>query len=314
MDLGSDSLSRTSQAVALTRAAMNRPRTEQGDPDAQRRLCEGMAPIRRPRPGIWARTRFFDDQVMAAVAAGVPQVVICGAGYDDRALRFRSPGVRFFELDHPATQADKARRLGALGALGLLGALGALGVGAGAGPPSVVLAPADFRHDDTAAVLAAAGHDAARPTLFLCEGLLIYLDDPVVRRLLTDLRSRAAEGSTLAASLATHPDGLDSAQVAAELNAGRRHGQTEPWLTIRPAAAWVRLLAEAGWNVCSQADPRSGSEAEGRSLLVVARAQELPRAAPAATRTPPQRERRPNANAAPTRTPPQRDETRVPPG
>jgi O-methyltransferase involved in polyketide biosynthesis len=304
MDPGSDSLSRTSQAVALTRAAMSRPHTEQGDPDAQRRLCEGMAPIRRPRPGIWVRTRFFDDQVMAAVAAGVPQVVICGAGYDDRALRFRSPGVRFFELDHPATQADKARRLGALGALGASGAPGAgppsvvLALAApGAGPPSVVLAPADFRHDDTVAVLAAAGHDAARPTLFLCEGLLIYLDQPVVQRLLAALRSRAAEGSSLAASLATHPDGLDSGQVAAELNAGRRHGQTEPWLTIRPPAAWVRLLAEAGWAVCSQADPREGSGAEGRSLLVVARAQELPRAAPAATRTPPQR-----------------DETRVPPG
>jgi O-methyltransferase involved in polyketide biosynthesis len=272
---------------------MNRPHTEQGDPDAQRRLCEGMAPIRRPRPGIWARTRFFDDQVLAAVAAGVPQVVICGAGYDDRALRFQSPGLRFFELDHPATQADKARRLGALGAVGALGALdvvGAAGVlgGLGVGPPAVVLAPADFRHDDTAAVLAAAGHDAARPTLFLCEGLLIYLDQPVVQRLLTVLRSRAAEGSSLAASLATHPDGLDSAQVAAELNAGRRHGQTEPWLTVRPAAAWRRLLAEAGWAVCSQADPRSGSDAEGRSLLVVARVQELP------PRWPPQRERRPN--------------------
>jgi Leucine carboxyl methyltransferase len=139
MDLGSES--RTSQAVALTRAAMSRPHTEQGDPDAQRRLCEGMAPIRRPRPGIWERTRFFDDQVMAAVAAGISQVVICGAGYDDRALRFRSPGV-----------------------------------------------------------------------------------------------------------------------------------------TVRPAAAWVRLLAECGWAVCSQADPRSGSGAEGRSLLVVARVQELLRA------------------------------------
>ena len=115
-----------------------------------------MAPIRRPRPGIWARTRFFDDQVLAAVRAGVPQVVICGAGYDDRALRFRSPGVRFFELDHSATQADKARLLRAMGT----------------DLQSVVLAPADFRDDDAAAALAAAGHDASRPTLFLCEGLL----------------------------------------------------------------------------------------------------------------------------------------------
>jgi methyltransferase (TIGR00027 family) len=232
---------------------MDRPHTAQGDPGAQRRLCEGMAPLRRPRPGIWARTRFFDGQVLAAVSAGMPQVVICGAGYDDRALRFRSPGTRFFELDHPATQADKARRL------------------IGAESRDVVLAPADFRDDDVPAVLAAAGHDAARPTLFLCEGLLIYLDEPVIVHLLTGLRSRAAAGSSLAASLATHPDGLDSARVAAALNADRKHGDTEPWLTVRPAAAWLRLLAGVGWLPETQADPRPGTGGEGRSLLVVAR-------------------------------------------
>jgi methyltransferase (TIGR00027 family) len=204
--------------VALTRAGMSRPRTEQGDPQAQRRLCEGMAPIRRLRPGIWARTRFF-------------------------------------ELDQPATQADKASRLRAMNA-DLAG---------------VVLRPADFRDDDVAAVLAAAGHDASRPTLFMCEGLLIYLDRAVIRRLLTGLRSRGAgSGSSLAASLSTHPSGLDSAQVAAGLNADRRHGGTEPWLTVRPASEWVQPLASAGWQVVSQADPREGSDTAGRSLLVVA--------------------------------------------
>ena len=137
-----------------------------------------MQPPRRPQAGIPPRTRFFDGQVLAAISAGIPQVVICGAGYDDRALRFRSPGVRFFELDHPATQADKARRLRDMGA-DLRG---------------VALAAADFRDDDVAAVLAAAGHDASQPTLFLCEGLLIYLDAPVITRLLAGLCSRAAAG------------------------------------------------------------------------------------------------------------------------
>jgi methyltransferase (TIGR00027 family) len=234
---------------------MMRPCTAEGDPDAQRRLCEGMQPLRRPRAGIPLRTRFFDGQVLAAISAGIPQVVICGAGYDDRALRFRSPGVRFFELDHPATQADKARRLRAMGA-DLRGA---------------VLAPADFTGDDAAAVLAAAGHDASQPTLFLCEGLLIYLDRAVILRLLAGLRSRATALSSLAASVGTHPDGLDSGQVAAALNSGRRHGDTEPWLTVLPVPGWLRLLAEAGWRAESQADPRQGDPGEGRSLLVVAR-------------------------------------------
>jgi methyltransferase (TIGR00027 family) len=233
---------------------MSRPHTEQGDPEAQRRLCAGMAPIRRSRPGLQARTRFFDDQVLAAVRAGMPQVVICGAGYDDRALRFRTPGVRFFELDHPATQADKARRLQDMGA----------------DLADVVLAPADFRDDDAAAVMAAAGHDASRPTLFLCEGLLIYLDQAVIGRLLAGLRSRAAEGASLAASLAMHPDGLDSGRVVRELNAGRRLGDTEPWLTVLPAPDWMRLLASAGWRVGHQSDPRDGSGDGVRSYLVVA--------------------------------------------
>jgi methyltransferase (TIGR00027 family) len=249
------SLSRTSQAVALTRAAMVRPRSAHGDPDVQRKLCEGMAPLRRPRPGLAARTRFFDDQVLAAIAARVPQVVICGAGYDDRALRFRSPGTRFFEIDHPATQADKVRRLHAIGA----------------DLSAVVFAPADFRDDDVASVLAAAGHDAATPTLFLCEGLLIYLDAPVITRLLTGLRSRAAAASAQAASLATHPVGLDSGEVAGILNAERRHGETEPWLTILPVRVYLQLLARAGWRAETQADPRQGKEGAGHALHVVAR-------------------------------------------
>jgi hypothetical protein len=52
--------------------------------------------------------------VLGAIVRGVTQVVILGAGYDGRALRFPTPGVRFFEVDHPATQADKRDRLALL--------------------------------------------------------------------------------------------------------------------------------------------------------------------------------------------------------
>jgi hypothetical protein len=99
--------SRTSQVVALTRARLERPHTPGGDPEAQGRLCRGMRPVGAipQRASLIARTRFFDDRVLAALSAGIGQVVILGAGYDDRALRFRSPGVRFFELDHPEIAA-----------------------------------------------------------------------------------------------------------------------------------------------------------------------------------------------------------------
>jgi methyltransferase (TIGR00027 family) len=251
--------SRTSQAVALTRAGLERPHTPGGDPDAQRRLCRGMrsAGTGSLQASLIARTRFFDERVLAALSAGIRQVVILGAGYDDRALRFRSPGVRFFELDHPTTQQDKARRLRAMPARD-------------DGP---VLAAADFRHDDVSAVLRASGHAADQPTLFLCEGLLVYLGRPACLRLLSAARASAAEGSQLAASLATHREGADSARVAAIANSRRRNSPREPWLTILPAAAHLELLGEAGWAVDRNVDAAQlGTGAEpGRSLLVTAR-------------------------------------------
>jgi methyltransferase (TIGR00027 family) len=198
-----------------------------------------------------------DEQVMTAIAAGLRQIVICGAGYDDRALRFRTAGVRFFELDHPDTQRDKARRLAALGVHA----------------PAVTLAAADFRSDDTRAVLAHAGHEASEPSLFLCEGLLTYLDGQTCHSLIAALAARAAAGSVLAASLSTHADGADSAAVVAEANRGRRTSAAEPWLTILPVAAHVARLGEAGWVVTrTQWAPASSEHVSHgrRSLLVQA--------------------------------------------
>jgi methyltransferase (TIGR00027 family) len=250
--------SRTSQAVAVTRAQFTRPHAPTGDAFAQTRLCEGMvSTVMTDRvPSLRARTRFFDDQVEAAIAAGIGQIVILGAGYDDRALRFRTPGVAFVELDHPATQHDKARRLHALREPGAL----------------PTLAPADFAHDDVDSVLEEAGHDATRTSLFVGEGLLAYLDEATIVRLLSTLGDRAHPGSRLALSLATHPAGLDSERVKEVANAQRRTGVSEPWLTILPAAEHLALITRAGWRVertLDQAELETDAPA-GRSLLVAA--------------------------------------------
>jgi methyltransferase (TIGR00027 family) len=254
---GGAGVSRTSQVVALTRAELIRPHSAEGDPDAQRALCAGLtfAPPAWLRPSIEARTRFMDEQVIAALGRGVRQVVVCGAGLDDRALRFRTADVRFFELDHPATQADKARRLRAMGA---------------AGP---TLAACDFDSDSVADVLAACGHAAARPTLFLCEGLLVYLDRQACLRLLTGAASCAAPGSALAASLAIHESAAPAAEVVATANARRRSGATEPWRTILPRDEHLALLADAGWTVTTVTDSPSARDDVSharRSLLVAA--------------------------------------------
>ena len=111
-------------------------------------------------------------------------------------------------------------------------------------------------------------------SLFVAEGLLVYLDQRVCARLLAGLAERAAPGSVLAASLATHADGHDSAQVAALANSRRRAAATEPWLTILPVADHLALVTNAGWRVtrtewvpAAVADVSHGR----RSLLVAAR-------------------------------------------
>jgi methyltransferase (TIGR00027 family) len=208
---------------------------------------------------IAPRTRFVDEHVVRALAAGLRQIVICGAGYDDRSMRFRTSGARFIELDHPATQDDKARLLRGLGA----------------GEPGVVLAPADFRTDDVGAVLERAGHRASEPSLFVCEGLLVYLDRRTCERLLAALAGRAAPGSVLAVSLATHVAGHDSADVVAAANSRRRAGAAEPWQTILPAAEHLALVANAGWLVAgTEWSPvtAAGVSHGRRSLLVTAQA------------------------------------------
>ena len=251
----------------------------------------------------------MDDHVVAAIAAGVRQIVVCGAGLDDRALRFRTPGVRFFEVDHPVTQADKAARLRAIGvAAGGDGAdaagaggdgargdgaggdgaggdgarddgaggdgAGGAGVGgadAGLGGPGPVLVSCDFQADQIAAALEAYGHRDTEATTFLCEGLLVYLDLDACRRLLTGLAARAPAGSTLAASLATHASELSAADVAAEANARRRHGGAEPWRTILRPEEHLALLEDAGWRVTAvtESPPASADVSHGRKSILV---------------------------------------------
>ena len=54
---------------------------------------------------IYCQTKIIDDEISEAFKRGVTQVVILGAGYDTRALRLASDGVKFFEVDQPRVQA-----------------------------------------------------------------------------------------------------------------------------------------------------------------------------------------------------------------
>ncbi len=93
-----------------------------------------------------------------------------------------------------------------------------------------------------------AGHDASEPSLFVCEGLLVYLDRAYLCRTAHGLAaSAAATGSVLAVSLATHADGHGHGRGGDAANERRRTGDVEPWQTIFPAAEHLAMVkARAG--------------------------------------------------------------------
>jgi methyltransferase (TIGR00027 family) len=252
-----DGPSRTALGVAARRLALPRPSSPTGDPGAEDRLAQHLidgtpAPVGSGRSAGWiaARTQFFDAEVVAALAARALQVVLVGAGYDGRALRFRTPGVRFFELDHPLTQHDKRERLAAIGARS----------------DDVGFAAADFMVDDVGEALEAAGHVATRPTLFLCEGVLRYLTEDAIRSLLHALARRAAPSSALAVSITTQDRGAETAEARRqrEDHEARLAAAGEAVLTVPPRATALGWLSAAGWTVLVEAVQDTG---EGRLLV-----------------------------------------------
>jgi methyltransferase (TIGR00027 family) len=112
------------------------------------------------RAFIAARSRFAEDSLAAAVARGARQYVVLGAGLDTFAHRNPHPGLRVFEVDHPATQAWKQELL----------AHAALDA-----PPSLTFVPVDFEHQDLPQRLLASGLDPTRPTFFAWLGVVPYL-------------------------------------------------------------------------------------------------------------------------------------------
>jgi methyltransferase (TIGR00027 family) len=172
------------------------------------------------------RTPFFDAVVAAGVDAGVGQVVILAAGLDARAARLDlPPGTTVFEVDDEAVLRFKGDALAASG-LDVRWRVPVAADLAGSWLPALV----------------AAGFDPARPTVWLVEGLLYYLDGAACARLLESVVQASAAGSRVAVEYPERPpavadftvlDGVDAqtGDVMVSLFAEGPPGPPGPWLT-----------------------------------------------------------------------------------
>jgi Leucine carboxyl methyltransferase len=155
--------------------------------------------------------------------------------------------VRWFEVDHPATQADKLARIARLGL----------------DTSHIAFVAADFAADPVAALLTAAGLDTSRAALFLLEGVAVYLEQPVLERVLEEFRSVTVPGSPLAISVsAENAPSAERERFRAAVAAVGEPVRS----TLSPAAA-RELLAGAGWQV-----PEEGRDRLRSAGLLLARA------------------------------------------
>jgi methyltransferase (TIGR00027 family) len=184
---------------------------------------------------VAVRTRFLDELVKNAVADGVRQVVIVGAGLDSRAYRLDLPrDVTVFEVDHGDVLALKQRLLDDIELFSTCRRL-------------VVVA--DLVDDDWLALLNATGWAPDGATLWIIEGLLVYLTHEERTRLLKRLAAASGPGGVLGVTLSTRTDNL-----------------AHPLWHPADAADPVEWLLACGWRASVQAMAEASQEF-GRPVL-----------------------------------------------
>lgn len=153
-------------------------------PDEARKMHEQLDKFFPGRNNsIAARVRFFDDFVKKSIDEGIEQLVILGAGYDSRAYRIEGlEKIKTFEVDHPATQNIKMEKIKII--------FGSL-------PDHVVYVPCDLETEDFGQRLIDIGYSRHVKTLFLMEGLLMYLQPKVVDEILSFIVKNSGKNSSI---------------------------------------------------------------------------------------------------------------------
>ena len=136
------------------------------------------------------RSRYSEDRLAVAVAQGVAQYVVLGAGLDTFAYRNPFANLRVFEVDFPATQAWKRSMLGKAD----------IRV-----PESLTFVPLDFEHHTLSESLADAGFDACRTAFFSWLGVVPYLTVEAFRSTLLAI-AQLPGGTTLSFDYTLSPE------------------------------------------------------------------------------------------------------------
>ena len=203
-------------------------------------------------PGYgWAvlRTRYAEDALQLAVERGTRQYVIVGAGLDSFALRQPSfaRDVDVFEIDHPATQDLKRRRLTDCGV---------------PLPPRLHFVPADLGQEQISDVLARSAFRSTDPAFFSWLGVTQYLTREANLGTLRGIAACAVSGSELVFTYVEH-DALSSNRASTSVARlqGAFAAAREPWLSGFDPRELAEDLAAVGLLLI---EDLNGKEAKNR--------------------------------------------------
>lgn len=133
---------------------------------------------------IIARTKFIDSVFIENLEAGFQQIVIFGAGFDSRGIRFISsyPDASIFELDVPTTQNAKLTQLEKRN----------ISI-----PKNINFIAINFNKESFIDKLVQSGFEKNKKTLFLLEGILMYLDSDSVKETFQMISDNTIKGSEI---------------------------------------------------------------------------------------------------------------------
>lgn len=187
------------------------------------------------RASIVARARFIEDLVTEQAARGVNQYVILGAGLDSFVQRRpdMASRVTVFEVDPPAPQAWKQRRLVELG----------FGV-----PGWLRFVPVDFEAKQSwRDALVGAGFDAGKPAVVVSTGVSMYLTREANAAALREVAS-LAPGSTLAMTFLLPLENADpDVRPGLEMAAKGARASGTPFISFFMPVQIQALAREAGF-------------------------------------------------------------------
>ncbi|MDE1145567.1 MAG: class I SAM-dependent methyltransferase [Azospirillaceae bacterium] len=186
------------------------------------------------------RNRYAEDALAVAVAGGVDQYVLLGAGLDTFAYRNPHAGLGVIEVDHPATQAWKRELLTAAGI---------------AIPSSLAFAAVDFEMDTLADGLTRAGFAWDRPALFALLGVSMYLTVDALTDVLR-LVGGLPTGSGVILDYILPPEHLTEwLRAPFQALTDRVAAQGEPWRTLFTPDTLTPHLEAAGLVVAEDVGP-----------------------------------------------------------